>query len=317
MKKTFNFYILFSTRDETNIRYVGVTSRTINQRFYGHKYCCMHLEKRALPVHKWMYSEIQNGFEIKYKQIDSCIESLWEEKEKYWIKYYQKLGFKLLNISEGGKGVITKEMRSKPSIQRSIDAHKKPILALDEDMKVKYKFNSIVEASNFFHKNSHSAIGNALSKTTKTKKSCGYFWVYKEDYDAGIINVDTSINGISKMKHLYRFDLNGNFIKDYISINDFLRQENLTNGSAVTKAANNKTAYLDSFWSWTKENTFDYDSVFKYYEVDKYNNIIHKFKNLQEISNIYKKNTSCICVYISSRKILENGNKIIKKENYK
>ena len=85
------------------------------------------------------------------------------------------MGFKLLNISEGGKGVITKEMRSKPSMQRSIDAHKKSILALDEDMNVKYEFNSIVEASNFFHKNSHSAIGNALSKTTKTKKSCGYF----------------------------------------------------------------------------------------------------------------------------------------------
>ena len=51
--------------------------------------------------------------------------------------------------------------------------------------------------------------------------------------------------------------------------------------------------------------------------MDKHNNIIHKFKNLQDISNMYKKNTSCICVYVSSGKILENGNKIIKKENYK
>ena len=239
---------------------------------------------------------------IKKDTLDKLRISL-NEKEKYYIQKFNSLIPFGYNMTKGGENVsIRKQV---PCVAYYIDG-------------TKYKhFNSIIEASNFFHKNSHSAIGNALSKITKTKKSCGYFWVYKEDYDAGIINVDTSINGVSKMKHLYRFDLNGNFIKDYISINDFLRQENLTNGSAVTKAANNKTAYLNSFWSWTKENTFDYSSVLKYYEVDKNNNIIYKFKNLQEISNIHKKNTSCICVYISSGKILENGNKIIKKENYK
>ena len=30
MEKTFNFYVLFSTRNETNIRYVGVTSKTVS-----------------------------------------------------------------------------------------------------------------------------------------------------------------------------------------------------------------------------------------------------------------------------------------------
>ncbi len=317
MEKIFNFYTLFSTRDENSIKYVGVTTRTISQRFYGHKYCCMHPEKRGLPVHKWMYSEIQNGFEIKYKQIDTCKESLWEEKEKYWINYYKKLGFKLLNISNGGNGVVTKEMRTKSSLQRSIDAHKKPIVALDDNLKIKYTFNSISEASNFFHKNSRSAIGNALSKVTRTKKSCGYFWVYKEDYDSGNINIDTSINGISKMKHLYKFDLNGDLINEYISINDFLRKENIKNGTAVTNAANKKRIYLNSFWSWTKDAVFDTESIFKYYEIDKNNNIIYKFSNLNEIGNIHKKSVSNICLYVSSGKVLENGNKIIKKENYK
>lgn len=74
-----------------------------------------------------MYSEIQSGYEIKIKQIDQCLESEWEDRERYWISYYKKLGFKLLNVSPGGKGVVTKEMRELSSIQRSVNAHKRPI----------------------------------------------------------------------------------------------------------------------------------------------------------------------------------------------
>ena len=44
------------SEDEENIRYVGVTTLTVQKRFYGHKYCAKHDDKRGLPVHKWMYS---------------------------------------------------------------------------------------------------------------------------------------------------------------------------------------------------------------------------------------------------------------------
>ena len=74
---------------------------------------------------------------------------------------------------------------------------------------------------------------------------------------------------------------------------------------------------MNSFWSWTKDAVFDTESIFKYYEIDKNNNIIYKFSNLNEIGNIHKKSVSNICLYVSSGKVLENGNKIIKKENYK
>lgn len=56
MEKIFNFYTLSASSDVQNIRYVGVTVKTVNKRFYHHKYCATNPSKRGLPVHKWMYA---------------------------------------------------------------------------------------------------------------------------------------------------------------------------------------------------------------------------------------------------------------------
>ena len=94
-----------------------------------------------------MYSHYEKGETIVVKQIDTCNENEWEEREKYWIKYYKDNGFDLLNISEGGKGVVTEEMRSKSSIERSIGAHCKAVVALNKDGSFYKEFESIKEAS--------------------------------------------------------------------------------------------------------------------------------------------------------------------------
>lgn len=67
MEKVYKFYVLSTSTDIDNIRYVGVTTKTVQQRFYGHKYCAMHPEKRGLPVHKWMYKHYQLGEDIIFK----------------------------------------------------------------------------------------------------------------------------------------------------------------------------------------------------------------------------------------------------------
>ena len=71
-----------------------------------------------------MWSKYEKGLDIIVKEIDSCLEEDWEDKEKYWISYYNS-GGKLLNISKGGKGIIPKESRTKSSLQRSAEGHYK------------------------------------------------------------------------------------------------------------------------------------------------------------------------------------------------
>lgn len=56
MGRIYNFYTLSVSTDSENVRYVGVTTRKVSERFYGHKYCAMHEDKRGLPVHKWMWT---------------------------------------------------------------------------------------------------------------------------------------------------------------------------------------------------------------------------------------------------------------------
>lgn len=91
----------------------------------------MHPEKRGLPVHKWMYSKYEKGLDIIVQEIDSCEEKDWQDREKYWISFY-KNGGNLLNISEGGQGVIPKDARTLSSLERSAKAHEKAITLLDK-----------------------------------------------------------------------------------------------------------------------------------------------------------------------------------------
>lgn len=71
-----------------------------------------------------MYSVYEKGGKINIEKIDECSELEWEEREQFLIQKYKDLGHKLLNIDNGGKGVITKEKRSIDSITRSVEAHK-------------------------------------------------------------------------------------------------------------------------------------------------------------------------------------------------
>ena len=70
--KIYHFYVLKSDLDPEQIRYVGVTSTTINKRFSQHKYCATHPEKCGLPVHKWMSSVYKKGGKIIIEKIDEC-----------------------------------------------------------------------------------------------------------------------------------------------------------------------------------------------------------------------------------------------------
>lgn len=275
------------------------------------------IKKNEVYLYIWMYSKIQSGYEIKIKQIDQCLESEWEDRERYWISYYKKLGFKLLNVSPGGKGVVTKEMRELSSIQRSVNAHKRPIYALDDNLNIVYTFGSIREAARFFNLNSHSTIGNALSKMVHTKKSCGYFWVYKEDYDSGNILMDRTPDHESLKIPLYQFDIDGKLAKKYSSIAEFLKVNNICNGTAVSNAARTGRFYLNSYWSFTETFNFSLDSRFRYFEIDVNNQICDKFVNYFDVSKKYGYKSTYWSNFISNHCILENGNKLIKNPNYK
>lgn len=314
--RKFYFYRLSASSDPKNYRYIGTTVNTVEARLSGHKYCAMHSNKRGLPVHKWMWKHYQLGETILTEQIFECDEAEWEYHEKRLIKEYRKAGYDLLNLDEGGKGVITKEKRSVSSIERSIQAHEVPIYAIDPNtMEIWQEFPSSVKAAEYFMFKSHSSIGNALNG--RTKKSAGYYWVYKSDWDAGINKINTEPN-FQKLKHsIYRFDFNGNLICKYESGRDLEKTSGITNSKAAKNAIKSKKWYLDSFWSDSENINIEeyHDLYYLFEEVDSKGNVIEKFHTQSEIADKYKLNQSTIYAKIKENKPLSNGNylrKIIK-----
>lgn len=50
--KKYVFYTLSSEEDVNNIRYIGVTTRSLSQRLSQHNYVAKNREKRSTPVSK-------------------------------------------------------------------------------------------------------------------------------------------------------------------------------------------------------------------------------------------------------------------------
>lgn len=310
------FYVLTSSDDPTNIRYVGTTTKTLKQRFSSHKYNATHKERRSQPVHKWMYKKMQDGFQINITEIDQCDENIWESTERKWIQYYKELGYDLLNVSEGGQGVITKEVRSKSGLQRSIDAHKHAVYALNENKEIVYFFDSINEATKFFKLKSKSSISNALKG--RTSRSCGFYWVYKKDYDSGKVMI---INDYDKLKNyhnkicikVFKFNKQGTLLMKYDSLLKCSQAEKLSR-NGLHSAIKNKLLFHNYYWAIT--DTIDikeYTKInFPYIQYDKNQNILRKFTSYEEIAKFYNVSTSTIYRYVKEGKFFDDGTIIIK-----
>ena len=278
MEKIYHFYVLSSTDFPNEIRYVGVTMQTVEQRFYKHKYCAVHPEKRGLPVHKWMWSKYEKGLDVIVKEVDTCGEKDWEDREKYWISKYRE-GGKLLNISEGGSGVIPKEARSKDSIQRSSEGHYKQITLLDIYGNVIEHCPSVKYACEKYGI-AKTAVGNVLSGRSKTTK--GFYIVETEKFNNIDFNVKNFIQSLndktSRKKIIYKYDLNGNLLEALPSIAEYYKKYKYDR-EAIERAIKNKRPYKDMYWSTT--NTLDlseYKSIYKYEWNDK------KYRSLPEIA---------------------------------
>lgn len=296
--KIYNFYTLSALSSKDNVRYVGVTVKTVEQRFYQHRYCAKNPKKRGLPVHKWMWSHYEKGDDIIVTQIDSCEESEWQQREQYWIKFYKDNGFDLMNIDKGGNGVITLEKRTKDSIQRSIDGHEKPVIALYKDGSFFKEYSSIKEATKELGLKSKSSISNVLRG--KSKSSAGYLWVYKDNYN---VNNQYTYNPIYKGTTIYEFDIDGLLLNKYPSKKYFDSIKGFSlNG--ITSAIENKSVYHDHYWSTAKNiNISEYEPYFLYKEIDQENNIIEMYRTQTEICEKFNLNSASVCIRIKKHKL--------------
>lgn len=165
----YKIYKLIDPRDQ-KVRYVGVTIRKLSERLSQH---CSEA-RNHIGTHKryWIKSLLEEGLKPIISIIEYCTEQNWQEKEKYWIDYYDNL----TNTNQGGAGIVQK---STDSIKKSAEGHYKPIVQLDLKLNLINEYKSIKEAVKSTGIR-QTNISEVLSGRTLT--AGGYHFVYKYLY---------------------------------------------------------------------------------------------------------------------------------------
>lgn len=95
-------YIYCLKCPEGEIRYIGKTTN-IKRRLAGHiTNSKLHTKKNHLL--NWVKALLNNNTKPLIEIIEECDEFNWQEKERYWIKYYRDLNYNLCNSADGGIG---------------------------------------------------------------------------------------------------------------------------------------------------------------------------------------------------------------------
>jgi hypothetical protein len=175
------------------IRYVGVTIGTLNGRLSHHIYTANN--NKTTYCAKWIYSLLKINKRPVIELVEECEKEQWEERERFYIKYYKLTGCNLTNIKEGGTGSIV--CRNKNGIQRSIEAHEKRVYLFNKDFSLFKVFESQIKCADYLNCHS-SAIGKVLLNIVQTLK--GYY-VCDDSYYEEYLRT-SNINYIKRMEYL-------------------------------------------------------------------------------------------------------------------
>lgn len=200
-----NYYTIYRHIAPNGKSYVGVTRQSnLNRRWMsGHGYASCPLFNNAIQKYGW------DSFKHEILEDQVPIENI-NEKEKYWIHFYQSnnrdFGY---NIEDGGHSYRSFSEETRKKISEAIkgkskselckqklrelnlgkhlsdetkkkvaESHYKPVYQLDKNGNIINEFDSIFMAAQYINRDNSS-----ISKCCKGKqKTCGgYMWKYKEE----------------------------------------------------------------------------------------------------------------------------------------
>ncbi len=265
--------------------YVGITSKSVDFRWKNNGYGYV-LQPFYKAIKKYGWDNIEHYIIAKHLTEDEA-----KKFEKTLIKELDcnankgKHGY---NITDGGDGLSgyimpederkrrslrylgkgnpyygkkhTKEIRLKMSknhadISGSKNYHSKKIYQFDLKGNYITIYDCIREAAKSI------GVTDGIGRYARLHKpSCGYLWGFENDII--IINNVPQLNYIYEeqipkhFKHVYMFDLNKNFIKDYVSGGEASRDNNIQR-NMITNAARKRGICKGYYWCYENYIGFD------------------------------------------------------------
>ena len=110
--------------------YVGKTTRTLNERWSGHKAKHRHSKQY---VHASMKTYGIDNFDITI--LEECDNLIIDERERYWIEYLDSMAPKNFNMTSGGDGGDTSDFIDYSSFSEKFSGENNPMYGKTSAMK--------------------------------------------------------------------------------------------------------------------------------------------------------------------------------------
>ena len=223
------------TNRKNNKCYIG-QSIDIYKRWEEHKK--ESKEKTGNIFHDALYSSLKD---FDWEIIEEVSKGNLNEREKFWIQYYNSIYPNGYNMTPGGTGGCLEEK-------------KKPVYQYDLEGNFLKEYESASEAGR-----QAGLDCSSISKACRKKKGCSgnFQWRYKEDMP----NKDNITKYICEYDHnsikVKQFDLDGNFIAIYNSISEAARALGIKKSSvsSINKVCKGKVNSAYNY-QWR----YDYDT---------------------------------------------------------
>ena len=244
-------YIYLITNKENGKQYVGKTAHSIENRWKEH---CKNFQylRDNMPLHKAMLKYGQDCFSIE--EIEQCENEKLDEREQYWISYYDTYG-KGYNATLGGEGAIKFDQQEIVSLWESgkaiaeiceiIEAERhtvskvliehgittkqmkergsgRPVLQYDLNGNFIRRYFSITLATQSMGKDNISNIRSCCNGTSTS--AYNYLWKYEDDdtpIDEFVSRQKKTGKGAVKMVEQYSLD--GEYIQTFSSCREAAR----------------------------------------------------------------------------------------------
>jgi hypothetical protein len=288
--------------------YIG-QAKDIRKRLREHLECCKSSnpsENKGL-VNAW---NKYNGDCFDFEILEICEETDLNDREKYWIDYYDsfKNGY---NMTSGGQdNYTTVEWTDEQRKYFSQIRNPKEVLQIDFDGNIVAEYWSVAQVAknnNIDSRGIYSCCNKGISKTVK-----GFIWIYKDDYDN--FDIDYHLNRKQK-KPVEQYDLDGNLIKIWnhgceikeagfnpSKINSCCNHHSLSAYGYIWKFVNDKDRIIDKKYCDEAKRKLESVKVHKIYQIDNDYHIINIFNSIHEAgrNGFHENMISQCCRHIKS-----------------
>lgn len=188
-----------------NIRYIGKTVRSLNQRLSEHiKYSI----NKSTYKDCWIYNLDCKGIKPVIEELDIVDEKDWQFWEQYWISQVRNWNFSLTNSTNGG------ESNNSEAVRRAADKKGRKIEVYDINGSFLYLFSCPARVKEKLNL-THSSVQKSLSG--RSWRAGKYLVRYQDDIDKRLVK-DKSIHKnkrINKYKKLFLLNSNNEIIKSF------------------------------------------------------------------------------------------------------